>query len=73
MFLVPFYTRLDECLNDAVGRYHVVSYANANFLQLFLCERFGALSPIPVKFKPTKPQKIVIDGVEKNKTSHLKP
>lgn len=36
-----------------------------------LGEVWGSL--IPVEFKPRKPQKVVVDGVEKEKTSLLKP
>lgn len=55
-----------------VGIYDVVIYADGSFFRLFLWERFGALSHIPVEFKPEKPQKVIVDGVEKEKTSHLK-
>lgn len=45
----------------------------ASFLQLFVWERFGRLFPVPVVLKFAKPQKVIDDGVEKEKTSHLKP
>lgn len=40
---------------------------------MFMWERFGALSPVLVEFKVVKPEKVVIDGVEKEKTSHHEP
>lgn len=76
LFLGSFYARLDECSKSvarSVGRYNVVTYVDANFLQLFLWDRGGALSPILVQFKPAKLEKIIVDVVEKEKTSHLKP
>lgn len=36
-------------------------------------ERFGALSPKPVEFKAIKPKKVIVDGEEREKTSHYKP
>lgn len=52
-----------------MGRYDVVSYVDANFLQLFLWERFEGLAPKPRDFKAPRPQ--IVDGVEKVKTSLL--
>lgn len=40
---------------------------------MFLWERFGALSQVLVEFKPMQPQKVIVDGVEREKTSHYKP
>lgn len=54
----------------SVEQYEVVSYANANFLQLLLWERFGALSLMLIEFKLVKPR--VVDRVEKVKSSLLK-
>lgn len=73
LFSGSFYARLNECLARSVGRYDVVTYVDANFLQLFLWERGGALSPILVEFKRAKLEKIIVNVVEKEKTSHLKP
>lgn len=56
-----------------VGRYDVVMNVDTFFLQMFLRERFGALSPKLVEFKAAKPEKLIIDGVEKEKTCHYKP
>lgn len=70
LFLGSFYARLDECSMSVaryVGRFDVATYVDANFVQLFLWKRFGALSPIQIEFKPAKPQKILVDGVEKEK------
>lgn len=70
-FLSGLYARLGECSEIRwVDRYEVVIYVDVNFLQLFLWERFRALSPIPKEFKPVKHQ--VVDGIEKVKTSLLK-
>lgn len=78
--LAPIYLRSlkarhDECsLNicKSVGRYDVVTYADASFLQMFLWERFSALSFKPDEFKAFKPKKVLIDGEENVKTSHYK-
>lgn len=43
----------------------MVTYADANLLQMFLLKRFRALSPITVEFKAVKPR--MVDGVEKVK------
>lgn len=51
----------------------MVSYVNASFLKMFLCERCEALALVLVEFKPMKPQKVIINEVEKEKTSHHKP
>lgn len=40
---------------------------------MFLWERFRALSTKLVKFKAVKPAKVIIDGEEREKTSHYKP
>lgn len=50
-----------------VNRSDVATYVDANFLQLFLWKRFGALSPIQIEFKPAKPQKILVDGLKRRK------
>lgn len=47
--------------------YYVISYADASFLQIFLWERLGAISPMPNEFKPVKTQKVIINGVEREK------
>lgn len=71
-FLGSLFARLDECCQNVVrsmGRYDAVSYIEANFLQLFLWERFEGLAPEARPFKAPQPQ--VVDGVECVKTSHL--
>lgn len=71
-FLGAMYVRLDEAARNvtrSMGRYDVVSYVDANFLQLFLWERFEGLVPKPRDFKAPRPQ--IVDGVEKVKTSLL--
>lgn len=50
-----------------------MTYIDENFLQFFIGERFRALSIIPVELKTAKPHKIIVDGIKKDKTSHLKP
>lgn len=55
---------------QSVGKYDVIMYVGTYFLQMFLRERFGALSSKPVEFKAAKPEKVIIDEVEKEKTSH---
>lgn len=40
---------------------------------MILWERFRALSSVPLELKVVKPQKLIVDGVEKEKTSHHKP
>lgn len=58
LYLGSLYAQLDECLKGvlrSVGRYDVVTYVEASFLQLFLWKRLGALSPVLVEFKPGKP------------------
>lgn len=50
--LGALYTRLVEYsknIAQSIGRYDVVSYVDANFLQLFLWESFRALSPYAQK------------------------
>lgn len=45
--------RLDECVGNitrAVGRYNVVTYANASFLQILLWERFPVIALKPMEF-----------------------
>lgn len=49
-----------------IGRYNVVSYADASFLQMFLWKR--ALSPKLDEFKALKLEKIIVDGEEREKT-----
>lgn len=39
-----------------MGRYDVVSYVEANLLQLFLFERFQGLTPDPQVIKAPQPQ-----------------
>lgn len=53
----------------SMGRYDAVSYIEANFLQLFLWERFEGLAPEARLFKPPQPQ--IVDRVERVKTLHL--
>lgn len=58
-YLGALYACVDECSKIvvwSVGRYDVVSYSDANFLQLFLWERFGALSPTPLEFNQLRPR-----------------
>lgn len=71
-FLGSLYGRLDECAHNmarSVGRYDVVSYVEANFLQMFLWERFPHLAPRPLEFDPVP--STVVDGVMKMQTSRL--
>lgn len=71
-YLGALYARLDEAVRNvarSMGRYDMVSYVNANFLQLFLWERFKCFAPEPGIFKA--PQSQLVDGVEKVKASHL--
>lgn len=66
--LGTLYSHLDERVRNAVrsvDRYDVISYADANFLQLFLWETFEALSPIPKVFQSIQPERV--DGVDKIK------
>lgn len=67
-YLGVLYARLDEATRNvtrSMGRYAVVSYVDANFLQLFLWERFKGLAPKPRAFKAPRPQ--LVDGVKKVK------
>lgn len=71
-YLGTLYARLDECVRNITqskDRYDVVSYVDANFLQLFLWERFENLVPKSRVFKAPQPQ--FVDGVERVKSSHL--
>lgn len=77
LYLGSLYSRLDECSQSvlkSINRYDVVTYAGVSFLQMFLQERLGALWPMSVEFKAVKPEKIALDGVEKEKlpTTSLK-
>lgn len=69
-YLGAFYARLDKCLKNitrSVGRSNIVSYVNTNFLQLFLWEKFRAISPLPLEFKTIQLKKIdVVDKVKKS-------
>lgn len=72
LFLGSLFSRLDECAHNmvrSVGRYDVVSYVEANFLQMFLWERFCHLAPQPLEFEPVPP--VVVNGVQKVQTSRL--
>lgn len=72
-YLGSFYAHLDECSNNitwSLGQYNVMNYADVNFLQLFLWERFRAISSMPREFNTVKPQ--LVDEVKKIKISHLK-
>lgn len=76
LYLSSLYARLDECSRwvfKSVGQYAMVSYIDASFPQVFLLERFGALSPRPVELELLKPHKVIIGGVGKEKTSRHKP
>lgn len=71
-FLGSLYAQLDECSRNvtwSIGRNDAVSYIEANFLQLFLRERFKGLVPEARVFKAPQPQ--IVDGVERVKTSYL--
>lgn len=71
--LCALYVRLNECSKNvirSVRRYDAVSYADANFLQLFLRERFRVLFPMPKELKLIQSQ--TVDEAEKVKTSLLK-
>lgn len=53
-FLGSLYARLDECSQNvtrSMGNYDAVSYIEANFLQLFLWERFEAFALEACVFK----------------------
>lgn len=70
LYLGSLYDRLNQCVYNifpSVGRYDVITYANTAFLQMFLWERFRALSPTPVEFKAFKLQIVVVKGVRKKK------
>lgn len=76
LYLGSLYARLGDCSQHvfkSIEWYDVALYIEASFLQMFLRERFGALSPVVVKFEPMKPQKVSINGVGREKTSHHKP
>lgn len=47
------------------------SYVVPTFLQMFLRDRFGALSPVPNEFKPVKTQKEIINGVERKRADTI--
>lgn len=71
-YLGALYPCLHKCSKNFVwsaGQCDVVSYVEANFLQLFLWERFGAFSSIPFEFKPAKTR--IVDKVEKVKVIPL--
>lgn len=51
-----------------VSTYDVVTYAVASFLQMFLWERFETLSPKPIEFKATKPDKVIVYGEDVEET-----
>lgn len=58
-YLGVLYARLDEAARNvtrSLGRYDVVSYVDANFLQLFLWERFEGLALKPLTFKAPRLQ-----------------
>lgn len=70
--LGAFYARLNKYsknITRSVGRYDVVSYVDDNFLQLFLWERFLAISPMNRGFKIVTLQ--LVDGMERIKMSLL--
>lgn len=69
-YLGALYARFDECSKNVtrlVDQYNALCYVNANFFQLFLWERFRAISPMPHEFKAVQPQ--VVEGVMRIKTS----
>lgn len=71
-FLGSLFSRLNECCRNvawSMGRYDAVSYIEANFLQLYLWERFEGLALEARPFKAPQPQ--IVDGVEHVKTSYL--
>lgn len=43
---------------------------DVSFFRFFLWARFGVLFPMSVEFKTIKPEKFIIDLLEKEKTSH---
>lgn len=54
-FLGSLFKSLDECgrhIVRSVGCYEVICYAEVNFLQLFLWERFALLAPVLHDFPP---------------------
>lgn len=57
--------------HHAIARqYDALSYAVANFLQLFLWRGFLVVPTMPCEFKVVKTQ--LVDAIERVKTSHLK-
>lgn len=76
LYLGSLYARLDECSRSvfrSVDRYNVVSYVNASFLQMFMWESFGAFTLMLVKLELIKPEKVIMEGAEREKTSYHKP
>lgn len=72
-FLGSLYKRLDECgrnIARSVGRFDVVCYVEANFLQLYLWERFASIAPVPSTFAPVPSQRV--QGVLKVDASLLR-
>lgn len=62
--------RLDESswnIFRSVRQYDVVTYIDPSFFQMFLWKRFGPLSPMPVKFKAIKPEKVIVTGSRRRK------
>lgn len=48
IYLGSLYWRLDmlsQHQEDSVGRYRILTYLDAGFLQMFLCERFRSYAP----------------------------
>lgn len=72
-FLGSLYKSLDECgrnITRSVGRFDVVCYVEANFLQLYLWERFASIAPVPTTFAPVPAQRV--QGVLKVDASLLR-
>lgn len=52
-YLGSQYGSLDGCVANTarlVGRYDVVTHGDTSFLQIFLCERLGAIAPKATEF-----------------------
>lgn len=56
-----------------LGKYDAATSVDAYFLQMFLWERFRALFPKLVEFKAIKPKKVIVDGEQRENTSHYRP
>lgn len=58
---------------QVVGQYDIIRYVDTSFIEMFLWKRSGALFPKLIKFEVVRPEKVIVDRVEKEKTSYYKP